>query len=151
MVINRNRKSALRISSVMFKGFRYAWPAVYTVIGLTFLAVPWRGERKLVRYRGTLGVVGPAVERLLKHAMVPGGAAAMTLGHTILAVDEAAFYGTWTHEIVHVRQYERWGVLFVPAYLISSIWIKARGGDAYWDNPFEVQARAEDINAQGQC
>jgi hypothetical protein len=42
---------------------------------------------------------------------------------------------------VHVRQYERWGPLFVPAYLVSSLVLWLRGRDPYWDNPFEVEAR----------
>jgi len=126
------------------EGFRYVWPSPWTAFGLLFVLVPWRGDREIIRYGGTIGVVGPAIERLLKKAWVPGGAAALTLGHTILAVDKETFYGTWTHEVVHVRQYERWGVFFIPAYLLSSVWVRLRGGDAYWDNPFEVQAREED-------
>jgi hypothetical protein len=47
-----------------------------------------------------------------------------------------------THELVHVRQYERWGPLFVPAYLASSAIIWLRGGDPYRDNPFEREAYA---------
>lgn len=48
---------------------------------------------------------------------------------------------TFDHELVHVRQYERWGIAFWPAYLLSSLWVRIRGGNAYWDNPFERQAR----------
>jgi hypothetical protein len=41
-----------------------------------------------------------------------------------------------------VRQYERWGVVFFLAYPLSSLWQAARGRHYYWDNWFEVQARA---------
>ena len=44
--------------------------------------------------------------------------------------------------MVHVRQYELWGPLFVPVYLVASLWARARGGRAYTDNRFEVAARA---------
>ncbi len=47
------------------------------------------------------------------------------------------------HELVHVRQYERWGILLWPAYAVASLWAKLRGGDAYRDNHFERQARGE--------
>lgn len=46
------------------------------------------------------------------------------------------------HELVHVRQFERWGPLFVPAYAIASIVARARGGRAYADNRFEIAARS---------
>lgn len=65
---------------------------------------------------------------------------AITFGHVVLSVDELD-EETLEHELVHVRQYERWGLLLWPAYLAASLWAKARGGRAYWDNPFEKQAR----------
>ena len=86
-------------------------------------------------------MVGPGVERILRLAPIAGGAAALTLGHTILATSDEAYYATWEHEWVHVKQYERWGPAFVPAYLLAGLWQRTRGRDAYWDNPFEVEAR----------
>jgi hypothetical protein len=44
------------------------------------------------------------------------------------------------HEQVHVRQYERWGPLFVPAYLLSSLVELLRGRRPYRDNWFEREA-----------
>jgi hypothetical protein len=44
------------------------------------------------------------------------------------------------HELVHVRQYERWGPLFVPAYLLCWLVQMLRGKSGYWDNPFEREA-----------
>jgi hypothetical protein len=44
------------------------------------------------------------------------------------------------HERVHVRQCERWGIFFLPAYLGGSLWAAMRGGDPYRDNPFEREA-----------
>jgi hypothetical protein len=68
----------------------------------------------------------------------------MTLGHTILGRDRESLEVSREHEHVHVRQYERWGPLFIPAYLGSSAWMWLRGRDAYRDNPFEVEAFADD-------
>ena len=46
------------------------------------------------------------------------------------------------HERIHVRQCERWGPLFLPAYLLASAFIALRGGNPYLDNPFEREAYA---------
>jgi len=67
--------------------------------------------------------------------------AAITLGHVILATHAQALERLRAHEQVHVQQCERWGPLFLPAYLVAGAWQWARGRSAYWDNPFEVQAR----------
>ena len=64
----------------------------------------------------------------------------MTWGHVILGQTAAALDISREHELVHVRQYERWGPLFIPAYLLCSAVIWLRGGDPYRDNPFERQA-----------
>jgi hypothetical protein len=68
---------------------------------------------------------------------------AMTLGHTVIGRTTAALDLSRRHELVHVRQYERWGPLFIPAYLICSLWLRLAGRDAYRDNPFEVEAFRE--------
>ncbi len=65
---------------------------------------------------------------------------AMTLGHVVLGRDAICLDVTRAHELVHIRQYERWGPLFIPAYLLCSALIWARGGDPYRDNPFEREA-----------
>ena len=72
--------------------------------------------------------------------LVPGGAAAITFGHVVLAKDERQLHQTRIHERVHVEQYGRWGALFLPAYLISSTVALIRGGDPYRDNLFERTA-----------
>lgn len=71
---------------------------------------------------------------------MPIAASAMTLGHVVLGRTPAALDISREHELVHVRQYELWGPLFVPAYLACSLWLWLRGGNAYFDNPFEKEA-----------
>lgn len=50
---------------------------------------------------------------------------------------------TKIHELEHASQQFRWGILFYPAYLMCSIWIYIFQQDrhAYYDNPFERDAR----------
>ncbi len=74
---------------------------------------------------------------------LPNEPMAMTLGHTILGRTAAALDMARPHELIHIRQYERWGPLFVPAYLLCSLVIRLRGKDAYRDNPFEREAYAQ--------
>jgi len=92
---------------------------------------------------GVLEVSGPLVRWALTH-LVPlrGGATAITLGHVVLGRDVRALDETREHERVHVQQYERWGPLFVPAYLAASVWAVMRGGHFYFDNVFEREAMA---------
>jgi hypothetical protein len=83
---------------------------------------------------------GGLLQRLLRRVPIAGGASAMTLGHVVIARTKADLERSRRHELVHVAQYERWGPLFVPAYLACSAWLWLRGYDAYLDNPFEVEA-----------
>lgn len=50
---------------------------------------------------------------------------------------------TLAHEVEHIRQWERFGPLFLPAYFGSSAVALFRGRRSYWDNRFEVSARDE--------
>jgi len=68
---------------------------------------------------------------------------ALTLGHVVLGRTAAALDVARSHELVHVRQYERWGPLFIPAYLLCSLVLFIRRRDPYRDNPFEKEAYRE--------
>jgi hypothetical protein len=83
---------------------------------------------------------GGVLERMLRRVPIAGGAAAMTLGHVVIARTRGDLDRSRRHELVHVCQYERWGPLFVPAYFLCSAWQWLRGRDAYLDNPFEEEA-----------
>lgn len=65
---------------------------------------------------------------------------AITLGHVVIAVNQPAMQRLRQHEQVHVRQYERWGVLFFVAYPLASLWAALRGQCPYRHNRFEVEA-----------
>ncbi|RIK69979.1 MAG: hypothetical protein DCC67_21000 [Planctomycetota bacterium] len=112
------------------------WSAIGLAIGVLGLASGGRMQR-----RGrTLEFYGGAVAPLLRSMPAGAGAIAMTWGHVILGQSAAALDAARQHELVHVRQYERWGPLFGPAYLLCSAVTWVRGGDAYRDNPFEREA-----------
>ncbi len=66
---------------------------------------------------------------------------AQTLGTYILA-REPLSEGTLRHEVEHVRQWRRLGPLFLAAYGLESMRVILNGGHRYFDNRFEVAARA---------
>jgi hypothetical protein len=119
----------------------YIWPLPCTLLGLAIGFFPLLGGREVVFRRGTIGIYGPGIRRLLAKVPIEGGAAAITLGHSILAADLECYEDSFEHEWIHVRQYLWWGPLFLPAYLVNSLWHRLHGRDEYFDNDFEKQAR----------
>ena len=110
----------------------YLWVAPASLVGL-LLAVPWLLQgAKAARSGGALEIYSPRPLR--------GRFGAITLGHVILASDARQMALLRAHEGVHVRQYERWGVLFFPLYLLSGCWQLMRGRRFYRDNYFEREA-----------
>jgi hypothetical protein len=73
---------------------------------------------------------------------LPGGqfTLAITFGHVILGQTAASLDISRQHEMVHVRQYERWGPLMGVAYLACSLVLWILGRRPYKDNPFEREA-----------
>jgi hypothetical protein len=90
---------------------------------------------------GVLELHSPFISWVLRRCVpLPDGAAAMTLGHVVLGRDPQALARTRTHERVHVRQCERWGPGFIPAYLLASLWGMVTRTGAYHGNWFEREA-----------
>src|SRR5262249_48349552 len=90
---------------------------------------------------GVLEVHGGFVALFLQRCtFLRGGASAMTLGHVVLGRDVQLLASTRDHERVHVRQCERWGPFFLPAYGIASLLPFLRMKNPYLDNFFEREA-----------
>ena len=85
------------------------------------------------------GVLEVALPRFTRGAS--GWFSAITFGHVVLGRSEEALVRCRAHELVHVRQYERWGPAFFLAYPASSLVQIFRGRNPYWFNHFEIQAR----------
>jgi hypothetical protein len=122
---------------------RYLWASPSSLVGACGALLALRRGRVCV-VEGVLEAHGPVLDWVLRCSPLPGGIAAITLGHVVLARDAATLQYTRRHERAHVAQYERWGPLFIPAYLLSSAWAWLRGGHPYFDNPFEQEARFHD-------
>lgn len=109
----------------------YLWAAPNTLVGLLGAATT---RTRPVPHRGVL-LFEP------RHGRRPRGLArflawrgfeAITLGHAIISntrLDDRLL----AHELAHVRQHERWGPFFYPAYLLTSV-------AGYRRNPFERAA-----------
>jgi hypothetical protein len=119
------------------KWLRWLWPAPWTAFGLLAGALMCLGGARVRRRDGCVEFLGGAFGRAVA---AHGRFAAMTLGHVILATSQEQAEHLGAHERVHVRQYERWGPLFVPAYLVAGGWQWLCGRCAYADNPFERAA-----------
>lgn len=94
-------------------------------------------------HTGVVESEGGLARWLLRHAtLLPGGAAAITLGEVVLARDAAELARTRAHERVHVAQARRWGPLFFLAYGLASLAAWRRGQCPYRGNRLEVEAYA---------
>jgi len=119
---------------------RYFWPSPASFVGLVLcgLALPFGARMKVVD--GALEVCGGSIHRFIALLPRPLRFAAITFGHVIIGVDHAVLDRVRLHEHVHIRQYERWGLFFFPAYLISSLVQLVNGRDPYLHNHFEREA-----------
>ncbi|MGI8534665.1 MAG: hypothetical protein ACR2LP_07300 [Candidatus Limnocylindrales bacterium] len=79
----------------------------------------------------------PAQRLLLPHWL------AITFGHHIISWRELDD-GELAHEAAHVEQWRRYGLRFIPRYLLAGRRASRAGGDRYRDNEFETAARAEE-------
>ena len=124
---------------VVTRPLAYAWASPTTAVGLVAGALTMASGGRVAVERGVLEFHGGFARWLLEHRMVH--ASAMTLGHVIIGRDPDCLESCRDHEQAHVRQVERWGGLFLPAYVLASGWAWARGRHYYLDNWFEVDAR----------
>jgi hypothetical protein len=87
-------------------------------------------------------VEDPRAAHYLDHQWIP--VHAQTLGRYIFARSELS-PEIVDHELEHVRQWQRLGPLFLPAYVASSGWALLRRRHPYRANRFEVAARAREV------
>jgi hypothetical protein len=116
---------------------RYTWAAPTTFVGaiagmLTLVSGGgWQLREGAIEFHG--GFARWFANRF--------GFSAMTLGHIIIGRDRFSLELCRAHEQAHVRQAERWGAAFIPAYLLASVVAWWQGGHYYLDNWFERDAR----------
>jgi len=120
---------------------RYIWASPNSVIGLLFLPSVFLAGGGFRVVDGVLELHGSFISWILRHCvLMPGGAWAITFGHVVLGRDNEALSLTRVHERVHVRQYELWGPVFIPAYLAAALWGLVTRTGPYYGNYFEREA-----------
>lgn len=129
----------MRIGRVAGRAWAYSWAAPTTLVGLAAGVLTLATGGRVRGRAGALEFHGGFARWMLRRKLVR--AQAMTLGHVIIGRDPECLDGRRDHEQAHVRQVERWGITFIPAYLIASAWAWSRGRHYYLDNWFEVDAR----------
>src|SRR5947208_1088954 len=95
----------LSICQMLLRFLRLVWALPWTlgglILGLAALATGGRCQR----VGRVLEFHGGALQWLLKRVPICGGAAAMTLGHVVVARTKADLDRSRPHELVHVAQY----------------------------------------------
>src|SRR5512140_254568 len=122
---------------------RYVWAAPATAVGLALAGIACALGATARMTNGVIEVAGgrmasrnPSAPFLLRFV-------AITFGHVVLGLNHGVLREHRAHEHAHVRQYERWGILFFPLSLGSSVAQLIRGRHPYWHNTFERRARAK--------
>ena len=121
----------------------YLWAGPVTAAALPLVGRALATGGRARRSEGVLEAWGGILRPLLARAVPGFSIAAITLGHVVLASSANALAETRAHERVHVRQYEKWGLIFPLLYLTSSAVALARGREAHGGNTFERQAFRE--------
>jgi hypothetical protein len=130
---------------------RIAWASPASALGLVMTAL-------LLPFGAELRVLKGVLEVCLRSRSSSSGSqesdrrlpfAAITFGHVVIARTHADHVRLRAHERVHVKQYERWAVLFLLAYPAESLLQLLLGRRPHLDNRFEVQARVQAAVSQG--
>lgn len=130
----------------MNTALRLLWPLPVTLFGAACAAAARLFGAQVALRDGVLEASGGPLGAVLRRMYPPMPVAAITLGHVVLAQDAITLATTRVHERVHVRQYERWGLLFPLVYLGASGVALLQGRDGYRGNIFEVEAYASELS-----
>ena len=118
----------------------YAWASPCTLTGLLLVSPAFLFGARARVVDGVVEIADPLYDGPGDQSWWPFRA--ITFGHVVIARTLANLDLLRSHEHAHVRQYETWGIVFFVAYPVASLWQLLRGGRPYFDNWFEVQARA---------
>jgi hypothetical protein len=124
------------------------WAVPWSLFGLAIGGLGLISGGRVRRNGRTLEIWGGYLPTILSVFPFYSGSPVATFGHVVLGRTECYLDACREHQLVHVRQYERWGVLFVPAYLLCAIVLWFQGKRVYYDNPFEQQAFSESRQAE---
>lgn len=119
------------------------WASPYSLFGLLIGFMGCLTGGRMQRRGCALEFHGGGVNWFLRN-FCGQWVSAITFGHTILGRSETLLAHCREHEWVHVRQYQKWGPFFGPAYILSSLLVWMQGKRAYRDNHFEREAYGDE-------
>ncbi|MFN0051927.1 MAG: hypothetical protein ACKV0T_07030 [Planctomycetales bacterium] len=119
----------------------YLWVLPVTAAGIILALLAGMSGGSMRLRAGIVEAHGGCLRWLLRGGRLRGGGAAMTLGHAILARDATCLARSRSHELLHVRQFEKWGPLMLPIYWSIGFWLACRGLHPYLDHPFERETQ----------
>ncbi len=126
--------------TLLWRSLAIAWASPYTLLGLLIGGVGLCIGARAQRRGRVIEFHSGGVQWFVRHLPLGETTLAVTLGHTVLGQTAATLDVARDHELVHVRQFERWGPLMGPAYLGWSLFLWCAGRRPYGDNPFEREA-----------
>ena len=106
-------KEAQMLNTIIWL-FVLVWAAPNSLLGVLVGLLGLLTGGKVQLRQGCLEFYGGFVSWALSRLPL-GSVMAMTLGHTIIGQSANGLAVARDHEHVHVRQYERWGPMFIPA------------------------------------
>jgi hypothetical protein len=122
-----------------FKTLKYVWAFPATLLGLGAVGLTAMTGGSVQYVAGVIEAWGGFSAWLFERGL-GRRVSAMTLGHVIIGIDKHFLHRARAHEHVHIQQYEKWGPLFIPLYLASSVFAWVQGKHYYRDNVFEREA-----------
>jgi hypothetical protein len=150
---NYEREASSPVSTFLDRWQLLSKPASGTLILLKVLwASPWSLWGLAIGIGGLL--TGGSVQRrgrllefwggflpfFLKYFPFVAGSPVATFGHVVLGRCPRHLAACRPHQLIHVKQYECWGPLFVPTYIACWAVLWCLGKRPYYDNPFEREA-----------
>jgi hypothetical protein len=130
----------LNSASAVFFFCKVLWASPWSLWGLSIGVMGLLTGGGVQRSGRILEFWGGILPLFLKHFPFIAGSPVATFGHVVLGRCPRHLDACRPHQLIHVKQYEQWGPLFVPTYIMCWIVLWCVGKRPYYDNPFEREA-----------
>jgi hypothetical protein len=126
-------------SRIVFLG-AVIWASPWSLWGLSVGVLGLLSGGGVQRSGRILEFWGGILPLFLKYFPFVAGSPVATFGHVVVGRCPRHLAACRPHQMIHVKQYECWGPLFVPTYIACWIVLWCIGKRPYYDNPFEREA-----------
>jgi len=119
---------------------RILWASPWSLWGLSVGFAAMLTGAKAQRSGRLIEFWGGFLPLFLRYFPFVAGSPVATFGHVVLGRTQRHLEACRPHQLIHVRQYECWGPLFIPTYIGWWFFLWCAGKRPYYDNPFEREA-----------